>query len=233
MSNNSTQHPTHFLGIDPGIRGAYCVLDHERQILALADLPTITQGGVVGQRIDAHQLAIDLHHLPRNTTLAVIEGVTARKGNGVASAHSLGHSLGVITGVVSAITSTPALLPAPSLWKRALGLSAKKDTSLRAFAHLWPERVGLSLRHDQAEAALLAYFGWLNRENAIQEAWRQYEAARGQEGLGRSCEEGMHSGHSTLHPPTRKKKPVKRRAKRGSSVKSSSINDLGAFAIED
>lgn len=175
-TNSQTITPTHFLGIDPGVTGAFCILDQDCRILSLADLPTLQQGGVVKRQVDPIALARALQGLPP-TTLTVVEGVTARKGNGVASAHSLGFSLGAILGVIAALNLPAPLLPAPALWKRAMSLRASKDTSLRAFAHLWPG-YDRPVRHDQAEAALLARFGWINRAQGIQEARRQYEARR-------------------------------------------------------
>lgn len=206
------QQPTHFLAIDPGLRGAFALLDADCNLIILQDLPILHRGGIVGLQLDPLALynALQAVLTQPATTVAVIEGVTSRRGNGVASAHSLGHSLGIVTGVTAALIPTPALLPPPALWKRALGLTADKQSSIRAFERCWP---GVDPeRHDRAEAALLARFGWLNRANASEEAWRQYRAGR--------------SGHSSQ--PAQKKARA-RRAKVGGINRE---DDLGAFEID-
>lgn len=162
--------PTTFLGIDPGLSGALAVLDQDGALIAHHDLPTLDKGGYVRRRIDGLRLReILLRFLPGGAissghrTVAAVEHVGFRKGDGGASGASLAHSMGVIEGVLAGLGVQYVLRPPPQIWKGAMGvLRAGKGGACSRAAALWP--VLKDARHDVCEAALLARFAWLQRD---------------------------------------------------------------------
>jgi Holliday junction resolvasome RuvABC endonuclease subunit len=162
---------TTFLGIDPGLSGALAVLNAQGELLHVHDLPTLEKGGFARRRIDPSRLREILScagvpcWLASNSwpSLAAIESVGYRKGDGGASGASLAHSFGVCEGVLAGVGVRSVLRPPPAIWKKAMGLNgAGKDGALARARDLWPSAI--FKRHDEAEAALLARFAWLQRD---------------------------------------------------------------------
>ncbi|MFO7582931.1 hypothetical protein [Guyparkeria sp.] len=150
------------LGIDPGLTGALALIDPTGAPLIVEDLPTVQRGhgrGRVRRELDgaglSHLLGV---HAPE-ITLALVEQVASRPGQGVASVFSLGHSLGCIHGVLSAL-AIPWEPVTPTAWKRAAGLGKDKEAARAAAARLFP-RIPLHRKrdHNQAEALLIARHG--------------------------------------------------------------------------
>jgi crossover junction endodeoxyribonuclease RuvC len=91
----------------------------------------------------------------------VIELVSSRPGQGVASMFNFGMSFGVAIGVVQAL-NIPLHFVTPTKWKKYFSLSSDKEESRRRAINLWPESADrFSRRKDEgrAEAALMAKWG--------------------------------------------------------------------------
>lgn len=151
-------------GVDPGLSGCAAILDANGALLTLIDMPTVAQGGFVRRRVDPVALSQRLRAaLPQpDATIAAIEAVGHRKGDGAVSGASLAASMAVVEGILAALGVSRILRPPPMIWKRAMGLlTAGKSGAVARAVSLWPELKGK--RHDVCEAALLARFAFLNR----------------------------------------------------------------------
>ena len=162
------------IGIDPGLTGALALLNHHG-LQAVHDIPTMIKGngeGAVKNQVDpgalADMLRAWLEGKDKNEIMVLIEaqGPVRLPGNkilGGASAFSLAYTAGVIEGVVTALR-LPRELVTPSVWKKALGLTAKgpdKKALARAMAQrYYPEADICRVRdHNRAEAILIARYG--------------------------------------------------------------------------
>lgn len=153
-------------GIDPGLTGALAVLINGR-LLDVADLPVREEGGgTVKRRLDAAVLAAMIREVRRqhgvDSELAVIERMSARPGQGVASVFSLGHTAGVVEAVMLAL-GVPVEFADPVQWKRAAGLGRDKSDARAKASLMYPEQAGfwrLAKHHNRAEAVLIGRYGW-------------------------------------------------------------------------
>jgi hypothetical protein len=132
------------LGIDPGLHGAVALLrvNPETGTARLSWLWDVTA-----------EVAL----AARGADLVVMEAQRASPQMGVASAFSLGESVGVVTGALEA-TGQSAYRVEPAVWRGAFGLTSKQDGVAMARKVIGePTR---ALRHDEADAILLAWWGW-------------------------------------------------------------------------
>lgn len=155
-------------GADPGLHGAIAriVLDTEtrRGLLRVHRMPTI----LVGKTNPCPQPdPIGIAALIRELDLdgLVLERTNGMIGEGASRAYAFGHGRGAVAGVAAAF-GVPLSEPVPSVWKAKLAVpSDKKLAKARAnqllphCAAAWP----LKGDHDLAEAALLAFYGLLER----------------------------------------------------------------------
>ena len=152
------------LGIDPGAGGAIAIYDLEQERLVQADaLPTVAlpRNGKKRTALDGYALAGVLWRLEARVKLLVCEDVHAHPKQGLASTFSFGLTTGIIQGVVAAY-QIPAHFCPPQAWKKALGVSSDKDLCRRKATTLFPYAADYWRRrsqHDEAEAALLAWYG--------------------------------------------------------------------------
>jgi hypothetical protein len=89
---------------------------------------------------------------------AAVEAVHSMPKQGVASSFDFGRSYGIVLGAVCSLAERIEH-PAPGVWKRAMGVTADKETSRRKALDLWPkwsEALKLKRHGDRAEAALIA-----------------------------------------------------------------------------
>lgn len=155
------------LSIDPGASGAVALVDRAGDLIEIHDLPTRqeTINGKRMTRIDPHRLA-DLFfalHLMHGIDRVVIERVSARPGQGVSSTFAFGMAYGMALGAAGAV-GVPILTITPSVWKRALGLTADKTAARQEATNLWPAhaRTFRRVKDDgRAEAALLGRYALL------------------------------------------------------------------------
>jgi hypothetical protein len=139
------------LGIDPGERGAVALLRAWRG----RDEPQLD---ALGDASDARRV----RQLVPEADLIVLEGQSASPQMGVASAFSLGEATGRLQEAVQAGLRGQVVVTYPARWKASYGLlSGGKADSLKLACRLLGTDTALS-RHDEAEAVLLAWWGWRN-----------------------------------------------------------------------
>lgn len=151
------------LGIDPGLTGAFALLDEAGACLAVDDLPIIRDGRLGW--IDADALTGRLLELRAGHELhATVERVHAMPRNGTLAAFSQGMTLGSLLAVLQTVRARVELVT-PGTWKRALGLSADKSASLDRARLLFPlAPLDRKKDHGRAEALLIA--AWAQRGRA-------------------------------------------------------------------
>jgi crossover junction endodeoxyribonuclease RuvC len=146
------------LGIDPGIIGAWAVVNDLGGLIAADDLPVVGEGA---QRMIAAPLLADVLGRYQPTT-ATIERVGSMPGQGVSSSFKFGRAVGVIDGVLGA-AACPVIYVAPAIWKKHFRLGPEKEHARQRAIETWPDRAAeLFARkcdHGRAEAALIALWG--------------------------------------------------------------------------
>jgi hypothetical protein len=155
------------IGIDPGQTGGIAAITQAGLFLGVWDIPLATDGKLTW--VDG----VELTHLMRRIKegqppgLAVIERVGPMPKQGVSSSFKFGVGFGSILSVVQA-QFLPIHLVTPAVWKRALGLSSGKKSSLHKARLLYPAADLRLAKHDgRAEALLLAHY-WLNKQGTTQ-----------------------------------------------------------------
>jgi crossover junction endodeoxyribonuclease RuvC len=136
------------LGIDPGLGGALAFFfPATPDKIAAEDMP------VAGGDVDGATLAQRIAQL--RPSIALLERVASRPGQGVASTFKFGASYGIARGVVQAF-GVPLYLVTPTKWKAHFSLTADKELSRALALRLWPSSAhfGRKRDHGRAEAAL-------------------------------------------------------------------------------
>jgi len=144
----------HVLGVDPGLTGAVALLlmRHEWTSPRLLFRCGATE-------LDAVKIAT------RMADLIVIEQQQASPQMGRGGAFMLGLSVGMIEGVVMVMARCEPIRVMPSVWRPAFGIgggAVGKEAGL-VLAHQLlerPDERALIARHDEADAVLLAWWGW-------------------------------------------------------------------------
>lgn len=155
------------IGIDPGVRGAMCVLatkDDPVQVWRLEDLPLL-DGGDARDILCAAVLIERLQDIAETRGLRVVaymEKVGPMPSDSRIGAFSFGRAVGVIETALAA-AGLPATLVAPGVWKRVHGLiKTDKAASARRCIELYPsvaDEVRRRKDHNRAEAVLIAHYG--------------------------------------------------------------------------
>lgn len=148
------------LGIDPGLNGAFALLDDGR-LVNVDDLPTMGVGAK--RQLNGGALADALRS--RGVGLAVVEQVGSMPGQGIASTFRFGLAVGQILGVLQGL-DIPIIRAAPVSWKRSFNLGSDKEHSRATAINLFPAQRGRFARkldHGRAEAALIALWGHRTR----------------------------------------------------------------------
>ena len=142
------------VGIDPGQSGAIAIVDSDDGIIACHDMP-VADGAV--SAVLVHRILAGHGHID----LAVIENVHSMPRQGVVSSFGFGRSKGVVEGAVASLRC-PVEMPRPAAWKKAMRVTADKDSSRAKALELWPDHADLfrlKKHADRAEACLLAEYG--------------------------------------------------------------------------
>lgn len=126
------------------------------------DLPvlTVSRNGKAKSHINAVALAEALS-LNGDILMVGIEQVSAMPGQGATSMFSFGRSLGVLEGVTAAMRLPILPSCSPVTWKKAMKVTADKDSSRHRATQLMPMCAGkwnLKKHDGRAEAALIAYY---------------------------------------------------------------------------
>lgn len=138
---------THYIGIDPGKKGALAVISDDG--------------------IEVHPYGMDTYlsvlNRHRDHAVVCLEQVGARPGQGVTSMFTFGALYGWLQGVLSAY-HIPYQLVSPLRWKREFSITADKNSSIAVAQRLFPDVSLLATQksrvpHDgMAEALLMAEY---------------------------------------------------------------------------
>ena len=149
------------IGIDPGVTGAIAAYCSARGLLASAKLPvrvyTDPRAKIARREVDPGGMRALLqgwsakHDFAGDYVIGAVERITARPGAQALAMLSLGHSSGVAVAVLGPFVRD-MLRPTPLQWKRAIGITGEKTSSVAAVQRL----LGVKVGHDRAEAILLA-----------------------------------------------------------------------------
>ncbi|KWF99082.1 hypothetical protein [Burkholderia cepacia] len=142
-----------FLGIDPGANGAYAL--HSPDGWIVEDLPHTEEG--------AFDAAALYHRLLTAGPLVVaLERPLPFTISNADSMLKLGQSYGALLACVSILPDSRVLTPTARSWKAAMGLTSEKGVSVARAREVLEFGPKQRLRHDKAEAVLLAV--WAGRQ---------------------------------------------------------------------
>lgn len=146
---------TCILGIDPGISGALAFYFSEAP-----DRVLVEDMLVAGKMVSAPLLANSIRRYA--PSMAIIEAVGSRPGQGVSSTFRFGTAYGIAQGVIGAL-QIPVEFVSPQRWKKHFHLSGDKELSRTKAQQLFPacaDSFKLVKHHGRAEAALIARYGF-------------------------------------------------------------------------
>jgi Holliday junction resolvasome RuvABC endonuclease subunit len=147
-----------YVGIDPGFSGAWGMIDHHGAYVSCGDM--IHDGKHIKQRMVWAEMSQALDRQDRETAIEVVHSMPKQ---GVASSFKFGMAYGVALGLVDRLLC-PAHLVTPQAWKKAMGLTSDKRTSLNMARELWPNApLGRQKDNGRAEALLIAE--WARRNS--------------------------------------------------------------------
>ena len=159
------------IGIDPGIKGAICILK-DGEILDVFDMPTMPVGKKNKSHINGSQIFNEIQkaiiNQDKKEIKVVIEQVSAMPGQGVTSMFNFGQSFGILKGIFSAM-QIPMDFISPIKWKKYYNLlNTQKDSSRTKAIEFFPYISSeLSRKKDanKADAILIASFYYQNQKN--------------------------------------------------------------------
>jgi crossover junction endodeoxyribonuclease RuvC len=164
-------------GLDPGLQGAYAIIDDKGAVTGIGDLPTHTVGRANGKlklELDAH----GLHALLREAKVnqVVIEQVSAMPKQGVTSTFRFGYAAGCIYGVVAAL-GIPVSFVTPQRWQAHHRIGRGPDDAVRKVLQLHPglhEQLKRKKDHHRADAVLIALYGFATLRGKTENVERQH-----------------------------------------------------------
>ena len=139
---------THFIGVDPGKKGAIALLDSEAMVVTVWDMPDTT--AVLHDCVAA---------LPVVKS-AMLEKPFYPQMIGVTNATKIAMAYGILIGAF-AWRDVPVTEVPPKKWKAAMDLSSSKSASREKAALMFPDQSDLFKRakdDGRAEAVLLAVY---------------------------------------------------------------------------
>ncbi len=144
------------IGIDPGKSGGIAILrpDGRNEV---HDTPVDGKAYLVGSMVDLLRTARDEAQAQGWTFAAILEYQQAMPGQGVSTMFVCGVGFGLWQGVLTAL-DIPYVLVRPAMWKRKLGLSSEKASSIALAQQRFPALAYrlLKSKDGRAEALLLA-----------------------------------------------------------------------------
>tara|TARA_B100001989_G_scaffold208068_1_gene156922 strand:+ start:192 stop:680 length:489 start_codon:yes stop_codon:yes gene_type:complete len=159
------------IGIDPGIKGAICILK-DGVVINVFDMPVMPVGKKNKSQVNGSQVYNEILKVIENEgkqdVKVVIEQVSAMPGQGVTSMFNFGQSYGVLKGIFSAM-QIPMDFVSPVKWKKYFNLiNTQKDSSRTKAIEFFPYiSAKLSRKKDanKADAILIASFYHQNQKN--------------------------------------------------------------------
>ncbi len=152
------------IGIDPGISGSICFLDHGK-ILEVIEMPIMTDGKKNKKQVNGSQVYNEvtkrIKQFEKNQIRVVIEHVSAMPGQGVTSMFNFGQSFGILKGICTAM-QLPMYFVRPTKWKKYFNLlNSEKDASRTRAIEIFPyfsSQLSRKKDSNKADAILIASF---------------------------------------------------------------------------
>ena len=138
------------LGIDPGVNGAAALIRVEAGTITHCHIEPVIPDLFAPMMTEA--------------SLVVVEAQHASPQMGVRSAFALGQAYGGVRGALAAVPNLKVEYIQPAVWRGSYGLgggAAGKAAGIAMAREILrePDR---PLTHDEADAVLLAWWGWRN-----------------------------------------------------------------------
>jgi len=148
-------------GIDPGLSGGIAIIGEQGTVLLVDDLPVhqVIRGKAKKAELDVASLRALLLSHPLNHI--VIERVSARPRQGVASMFRFGYVSGAIYGLVIGL-QLPVSFILPVQWQKVARCGPSPDEGRRRGAELYPaaaEKLSRKKDSGRADALLIAHVG--------------------------------------------------------------------------
>lgn len=142
-----------FMGIDPGLSGAWAVIDEAGKYVGCGDM--INEDGRVLTR---HVWAEMLSAVNSNKVIVAVERVHSMPKQGVATTFVFGAAYGCAL-TLGNMFEEQAVLVTPNQWKKFYGLDADKGKSSQLAQGMWPGApIKLKKHNGRAEALLIANY---------------------------------------------------------------------------
>lgn len=142
------------VGVDPDWKGTVCACGPSLDLLAVFRIDSL--GRELGAFRPLHRWLEDARE---RVTLAAIEVVGARPGEGRSSVFTFGHVYGRLLGVLEASLSCPVIPAAPKVWQATT--SPLRDHAKRCGEFwpdaAWPTRTGRVIKRLAAGALIARY----------------------------------------------------------------------------
>lgn len=148
-----------YVGLDPGFSGAWGLIDHHGKYVSCGDM--LNDGKHIKQRMVWAEMSQALDRQDREVALEVVHAMPKQ---GVSSSFKFGMAYGVALSLVDRLLC-PAHLVTPQKWKKDMGLTADKRTSLKMARELWPN-APLTRQKDNGRAEALLIAEWARRFTA-------------------------------------------------------------------
>lgn len=143
-----------YVGVDPGITGAMCLLDDDRYPFGLIKLPTRALPS--GKKCLDGQELFNFFRSASSKFRFIVEDVHAMPKQGVTSMFSFGQTVGIIRAVTQ-ILDLPTTYVAPQTWKKYLFGKGKHDKNVSV--DFVESQIKKRVNHNFADAYCLAYYG--------------------------------------------------------------------------
>ncbi len=142
-----------FMGIDPGLSGAWAVIDSAGRYVSAGDMHN-EDGRVLTRHVWAEMLSA----VKRNRVIVAVERVHSMPRQGVATTFAFGAAYGCAL-TLGNMFEDQAVLVTPNQWKRFYGLDADKNKSSALARDMWPTApIKLKKHNGRAEALLIANY---------------------------------------------------------------------------
>jgi len=145
-----------YVGIDPGFSGAWGMIDHHGKYVSCGDM--LHDEKLIKQRMVWAEMSQAIDRQDREVALEVVHSMPKQ---GVASSFKFGMAFGVALSLADRLLC-PTHLVTPQIWKKSMGLTADKRTSLKMARELWPN-APLTRQKDNGRAEALLIAEWARR----------------------------------------------------------------------
>ena len=161
-------------GVDPGKNGAISIIDTKAHVMQSFEMPMYGIKKKVKTVWEPNPAG--MADILESCDHVYLEHVQYIQGDGGQGSFSFGMNFGMLRGVVGAL-NIPHTLVRPAVWKRIMGCTADKDTSIMRATQLFPycrsfwTRSGKKAYNDGvAESALIALYGLSDQRMSLENA---------------------------------------------------------------